>query len=225
MIHQFDSPPSLAGWFDGFCPSNGIADDLERKARDINAQKAEWDKKYKALETGARAAEWAELKKDIIELEDKVEKLTLELQKEQGIIDALGIGLGAWCNGAVTRRRNAENALRQAEQALGQIKGAYLTLEKQQNEGIKIGGENIVKLKETIKELENKILAAQQKIAAYKANRDNKTVSEDQADKNSAIKGQLKENAPLIIGGIALLGLAFYVVKNKKKTTATRVVA
>lgn len=225
MNYQFDSPTHLAGWFDGLCPSNGIADDLERKARDINAQKAELDKKYKALEIGDRAAEWAELKKDIIELEDKVEKLTLELKKEQGIIDALGIGLGAWCNGAVSRRRNAENALRQAEQALGQIKGAYLTLEKQQNDGIAIAGQNIVKLKETIKELEGKIVAAQQKIAVYKAERDNKAASEAQADKNHATKGKLTENAPLIIGGVALLGLVVYSMNNKKKTTATKVVA
>ncbi len=226
-VSKFDLPTGynakpLGGWFDGFCPSNGIANSLEGKAKNARAEKAQWDKKYNALKTGSQAKEWAELKKDIAELEDKIEKLTLELQKEEGIIDALGIGLGAWCNGAVSRRKRAETALRDAERALGIIKGSYTTLQRQQNDGIRLGNQNLAKLKNTIKEKEQQIAAAKQKIAAYKAKRDNEAASQNQEDKNKALKGKFMENAPVIAGVLGLGALAIYMAKNKKKKSAPR---
>ncbi|SED21808.1 hypothetical protein SAMN04489761_4660 [Tenacibaculum sp. MAR_2009_124] len=228
MYYQFDIPTSqnqLSGWFDSWCPSNGVADGLENQARNARAEKGQWDKKIEALKKGNRAREWADAKKKIQELETQIEKLILELQKDEGIIDALGIGLGAWCNGAVARRKRAETALRDAERALGQAKGAYNTLTRQQNEGIRMAGQNIVTLKQTIKDLQGKIAAAQQKITVYKTKRDNKAVTESQEDKNVATKGKLMENMPLILGGLAVAGLAIYMVNNKKSKTATKVVA
>ena len=212
----------LNGWFDSFCPSNGIADSLNKKTKSVLAEKAEWDKKYNALKNGQQASEWASLKKEIARLEQLIQKEKLALQQEQGIADALG--LGAWCNGAVSRRKKAEAALRDAEKALGTIKGAYQTLEKQQTEGIARASEVIEENQKTLESLKKQIAAVKQKVADYKAKRDAEKIAKEaqaKADLANAKKvntaGFLtKENTPWIVGGVLLTGTAIYLATKKK---------
>ncbi|WP_299134581.1 hypothetical protein [uncultured Tenacibaculum sp.] len=228
MVHGFDSADDvnvigLNGWFDGWCPSKGIAERLEGQGRTVAAQKAEWDKKYANLQKGKEALEWSDLKKEVQRLEGIIEKETLNLQKEQGIAEALG--LGAWCNGAVARRKRAETFLRNIENGLGQVKGAYQTLENQQTQGIRLAGETIEKHKQAIAELKRKVGVLQQKIIVYKAKRDNEAISNKQSDKNASILGKVTENAPLILGVLAVGGAVYYYTNKKKKTAVKKVVA
>lgn len=67
MNEEFDTlnkhPVALHGWFDSWCPSNGIADRLNNQAKGVWAQKDEWDAKMNNLKNGRQAAEWESLKK------------------------------------------------------------------------------------------------------------------------------------------------------------------
>lgn len=227
MNEEFDTinthrPYGLNGWFDGFCPSNGIADRLNRQAKGVWGQKSEWDKKYKALKNGKQAAEWESLKQEVRRLEDEIKTEQQQLAQETGIADALG--LGAWCNGAVSKRKKAEESLRSAEKSLGHIKGAFQTLEKQQTEGIKEANEVIAENQQKIAVIKKEIAVVKQKIANYKAERDNKakmvanaTPVAVQNAKTKSIVGTLKENAPLIIGGLAV-ATVFLMARNGRGT-------
>lgn len=226
MNEEFDTinkhPTQLNGWFDGFCPSNGIADRLNNQAKGVWAQKAEWDTKMENLKNGQQAAEWESLKKEVRRLETVLKEEQIQLNQEQGIADALG--LGAWCNGAVSKRKKAEESLRNAEKALGEIKGAFETLERQQTEGIKQASEVIAVNKTKVEAIKRKIVVLREKIARYKAERDH-TIQTDQnasaVDKHNAktksLVGKLKENALPIAGGIALISAVLYSRKNKPK--------
>jgi len=212
----------LNGWFSGFCPSNGIADRLNKQAKSVLAEKTEWEKKYAALENGQQASEWVSLKEEVARLEKLIQQEKQALQQEQGIAEALG--LGAFCNGAVSRRKKAEAALRDAENALGTVKGAYETLERQQKEGIARASEVIETNNQTLEALKQQVAAVKQKVANYKAQRDaEKAAKEAQAvaDTNGVKKintaGFLsKENAPLVIGVVLLSGTALYLYNQKK---------
>ncbi|CAA0177273.1 conserved hypothetical protein [Tenacibaculum maritimum] len=219
----------LHGWFDGFCPSNGIADRLNNQAKGVWAQKAEWDKKYEVLKNGKQAAEWESLKKEVRRLEEEIKAEQQKLAQEEGIADALG--LGAWCNGAVSRRKKAEESLRNAEKSLGHIKGAFQTLERQQTEGIKGASTVIAENEKKLLAIKKSITVVKQKIARYKAERDHKaqqaaanaTAAQASKARKNDLVGKLKENAPLIIGGIALLTAVVYVKKSQSKTAVKSV--
>ena len=227
MNEEFDTigthvPYGLYGWFDGFCPSNGIASRLNNQAKGVWAQKAEWDNKYKALQNGRQAAEWESLKKEVRRLEQAIKAEQQQLAQEEGIADALG--LGAWCNGAVSKRKKAEESLRNAEKSLGHIKGAFQTLEPQQTQGIKEANAVIKANQQKLNAIKQSIVQVKQKIAKYKAERDhekaqaaNATPAEVSNANKKRIAGIAKENAPLILGGLALLGAVVYL--NKKSPT------
>lgn len=212
---------ALNGWFDGFCPSNGIADKNNKKVKSTLAEKGEWDKRYTALKNGQQASEWAELKKEVARTQQLIDEETQKLNQEKGIADALG--LGAWCNGAVSRRKKSEAALSSAQKALGLIKGSYQTLERQQKEGITRASEVIESNKKTLEVLKQQLAAVKQKIAAYKAQRDAEKIAKEKAAIEAANSKKIsqagflnKENMPLVIGGVLLAGTALY-FSNKKK--------
>lgn len=230
-------PVTLGGWFDGFCPSNGIADSLNKKAKGVWAQEAEYKKKLEALKNGAQAAEWESLKGEVRKLDDELKNLQRDLEKELAIASAIGVdmtGLGAWCNGAVSRRKKAEASLREAEKALGEVKGAMQTLQQQQTQGIKEASAVIKENQQKIEVIKNKIRGVQTKIEVYKAERDNeqKAIATAENKKEAAksdLMGKVKDNLPLIIAGVAVTGAIVYAVKTKKKkkskTTSKKVEA
>lgn len=227
MNEEFDtinrSPTTgLHGWFDSWCPSNGIADRLNNQARGVWAQKSEWDKKMQNLKNGKQAAEWESLKKEVRRLEQQIKNEQIQLNQEQGIADALG--LGAWCNGAVSRRKKAEESLRNAEKSLGEIKGSFQTLERQQRQGIKNANQVIASNRTKLEAIKGKIVVLREKIAKYKAERDHKArikASQNAKAKENAKKksmvGKLKENALPILGGLALVGAFVYVQTSTPK--------
>ncbi len=213
----------LHGWFDGFCPSNGIADRFKNQAKGVWAQKAEWDRKMQALKNGKQAAEWESLKKEVRRLEEQIKNEQIKLNQEKGIADALG--LGAWCNGAVSKRKKAEESLRDAEKSLGQVKGSFQTLENQQRQGIKTANQVIASNRTKLEAIKGQIVVLRQKIAKYKAERDNKVVTtpnqnpiKAQNAKTKSMVGKLKENALPIVGGLALVGAFVYIQTSKPKT-------
>ena len=234
MKEEFDSIGDfgygLAGWFDGFCPSNGIADRLKNQAKGVWGQKQEWDVKMRGLENGKQAAQWESLKAEVRRLETTLKAEQQKLTQEKGIADALG--LGAWCNDAVSKRKKAQESLRDAEASLGAVKGAFQTLERQQSQGIATASKVIATHKKQIEVLQQEVAAIKQKIAAYKAQRDHEQQAAAQGASNQEMQqaqkdsfmGQLKENAPLLLGGIALASVLFYVngkgaSSKKKKVT------
>ncbi|WP_299840511.1 hypothetical protein, partial [uncultured Tenacibaculum sp.] len=79
------TPNTLNGWFDGFCPSNGIADDLNRKAKGIWAQHKHAESRIEALKNGKQAAEWENLKNEVRKLDDELKELNRELETEKAI--------------------------------------------------------------------------------------------------------------------------------------------
>ncbi|CAM1355865.1 hypothetical protein [Tenacibaculum halocynthiae] len=227
---EFDtvSPQTgLSGWFDGFCPSNKIADDLVRKSRGTWGQQAEWKRKMDALKIGPQQAEWESQKEEVRRLDRELKEERRNLEQEREI--SLALGLGAWCNGAVSRRKKAEESLSVAEKALGEIKGAFELLEKQQTEGIKEASVLIKENQQKLALIKQEIKTIKVKIEVYKAKRDNQqqnlatTTQEKSKAKKASIVGKVTENAPLIIGVIAVVGAIVY-VKNNKKTKRTKAV-
>ncbi|TDQ22757.1 hypothetical protein [Tenacibaculum caenipelagi] len=215
----------LNGWFDGFCPSNGIADKLNKQARSALAEKAEWDARLTELENGQQASEWASLKQEVARLENLIQKENQELQKENAIAEALGIGLGAWCKGAVAKRQKAETALKDAQSALGTVKGAYETLERQQKEGIARASEVIESSNATLESLKQQVATVKEKIAVYKAERDEERalkeaqIAAETAENEKKINAAgflTKENAPVVIGVVLLAGTGIYFYNKKK---------
>ncbi|MCG8208352.1 hypothetical protein G1K53_12200 [Tenacibaculum finnmarkense] len=223
----------------GVCASKAIAERLEGKTRDTLSNKSEFDRKYSKLKNGRQASQWAARKATIRKLEDIIERETQKLTNEKSI--AISLGLNGWfskigrglCKKNVRRRERAENSLQDAEKALGEIKGSYELLGRQQTEGLRKASEVIVVNKKTIADLETQIQAVKTKIANYKIERDNIKKAEIAATKtaqtasnmvsiNSAKKMNTagfgsflsKENLPLIIGGALLVGGVFY-FKNK----------
>lgn len=227
MNEEFDTinrsfTSGLNGWFDGFCPSNGIADRLNNQAKGVWAEKAEWDKKMQGLRNGRQAAEWESLKKEVRRLEEEIKNEQIKLNQEKGIADALG--LGAWCNGAVSKRKKAEESLRSAEKSLGEVKGAFQTLENQQRQGIRTANEVIANNRTKLEAIKSQIVVLREKITRYKAERDNRVITTPnqnsisvQNSKNKSIIGKLKENALPIAGGLALIGAFVYVQKSTPK--------
>lgn len=223
---EFDSVGShtgLGGWFDGFCPSNGIADKAIKARKSVEAETAEWQKKYNLLKSGTQANEWADLKSEVARTEKEIQAEKQKLSQENAIADALGIGLGAFCNGAVSRRKKAEAALRDAEKSLGVIKGSYQTLEKQQREGIAKASQVIEQNNATIESLRKQVEAVKVKIANYKAQRDaekqalaNENAAADSSVKINKASFLSKDNLPLVIGAALLTGGIIYAVKVKK---------
>ncbi|MEY8860174.1 hypothetical protein, partial [Tenacibaculum singaporense] len=113
---------------------------------------------------------------------------------------------------------------RNAEKSLGHIKGAFQTLERQQTQGIKEANAVIKANQQKLNAIKQSIVQVKQKIAKYKAERDhekaqaaNATPAEVSNANKKRIAGIAKENAPLILGGIALLGAVVYL--NKKSPT------
>ncbi|WP_299673275.1 hypothetical protein [uncultured Tenacibaculum sp.] len=225
------TPTTLNGWFDGFCPSNGIADDFTRKAKGVWAQEKNLQSQIEALKNGKQAAEWENLKNHVRKLDDELKELNRELEKEKAIAAGIGVdmtALGAWCNGAVSRRKKAEASLREAEKALGIVKGALSTLMKQQGQGIVETAKVIQINKKKIEQVKGEIQKVQNAIEVFKAERDNerKELAKNQTEKDKALKsdlmGKVKDNLPLIIAGTAVIaaGVVHYrrTKKSKKKT-------
>ena len=232
MNEEFDTMNSyslgLNGWFDGFCPSNGIADRLNNQAKGVWAQKTEWEKKMELLKNGKQAAQWESLKKEVRRLEQEIKAEQIKLNQEKGIADALG--LGAWCNGAVSKRKKAEESLRSAEKSLGEIKGAFQTLENGQRQGIKKANEVITQNRKKLEGIKKELLVLREKIAKYKAERDHKVVVSENTNptlvnnaKTQSIVGKLKENALPILGGIALVSAIVYAQKSRPNKTRKKV--
>lgn len=233
MNEEFDtinsySAYALGGWFDGFCPSNGIADNLNRQAQGVWAQKKEWDKKYNALKNGKQAIEWEVLKKEVRRLENEIKSEQIKLNQEKGISEALG--LGAWCNGAVSKRKKAEASLRSAEKSLGEIKGAFQTLERQQTQGIREANKVIAENQQKVTAIKKEIIRIRKKIEVYKAKRDNKPKPVPTNNpttvhnaKTTSMYGKLKENTPLIIGSLAIISAVVYWKSQQKKGTVKAV--
>lgn len=220
---------SLNGWFSGFCPSNGIADKNNKKVKTVLAEKAEWDKKYTSLENGQQASEWGDLKNEVARTQQLIDEEKRNLQQEKSIADALG--LGAFCNGAVSKRKKSEKALSDAEKSLGEIKGAFEVLERQQKEGISRASEVIETNNATLQALKSEVSAVKGKITAYKAQRDAEKIAKEQqalADAKDPKKisqaGFLsKENAPLVIGGLLLAGTVIYFTNKKKEAKKRKI--
>ena len=220
----------LGGLFSGFCSSNGIANTLNKRADGVWAQHAEHKKKLEALKNGSQAAEWESLKKEVRRLAEVLEAEERNLEQERAI--AAAIGLGFLCKKAISRRKQAQAALDAANKALGEVKGAFQTLQVQQTTGIKEASKVIVENQAKIDTMRAKVAETKAKIAAYKAERDNEkqaqanaTQEEVSAIKKSNIMGKVKDNAPLIIAGVAVIGAIAYAKRNKKKTTRKKVVA
>lgn len=218
----------LNGWFSGFCPSNGIANAKNKQANSTIAEKKEWQNKYNSLRNGQQASEWGDLKNEVTRLEKLIQEEKITLQQEKDVADALG--LGAWCNGAVSKRKRAEAALSAAQRALGIVKGSYQTLERQQKEGIKRASEVIVVNKKTLESIKQQVQVVKQKVADYKVKRDEEKLAKEAqaaADLNSEKKINTasflsKENTPLIIGGIAIVGAVVYFTNKNKKQKRKR---
>lgn len=127
MTEEFDTigdnrHTGLHGWFDfkWACPSNGIADGLNNQSATAEAQTKEYLAKVQTIKTGYLQSEIQTEEKLLVELDKKiVEKRTL-LEQEQAKLKARG--LGAFCQGAVTKRRNAERRLKEAQRLLGEAK-------------------------------------------------------------------------------------------------------
>ncbi|MCG8724306.1 hypothetical protein G1K53_12605 [Tenacibaculum finnmarkense] len=217
----------LSGW----CSSSKIAGRLEGKTRDVLGRKRTADAKYKALETGAEANQWANLEKEVERTGRIIKKLQVELQQEQTIAESLG--LGAFCKKAKRRRKHAETALQAAENSLGKVQGRINILKQKQTLGIDRANEILASNSTITSSIKTQIQAVKTKITNYKIERDNikkakiaatKTaqtasnmVSINSAKKmNTAGFGSFlsKENLPLIIGGALLFGGVFY-FKNK----------
>ncbi|WP_233860882.1 hypothetical protein [Tenacibaculum piscium] len=229
---EFDTGGSDTG-LKGYtlCSSKKIAEGIESQTRDVLAQKDEWNRKYSALENGKQASEWAGLKIELANLEKTIKAETLKLKQEQSIADSLGLA-GA-CSKHINRRKRAENSLRDASNSLGDVKGRYTLLGKQQTEGIRRSSEVIVTNKKTIAQLKNQLQAVKTKIANYKIERDNIKRAEAQTQANAQVQttkvntagigsGLLsKKNLP-ILAGVLFLGGVFYYSKNGKKTTTIK---
>ncbi|MFL0091426.1 LPXTG cell wall anchor domain-containing protein [Tenacibaculum maritimum] len=234
MYLKIENQETLGGWFNGFCPSNGIARRLNSQSKGVWAQHDTYKKKLESLKNGGEAAQWENLKKDVRKLDEELKELNRDLEKERAIASAIGVdmtGLGAWCNGAVSKRKKAEASLREAEKALGTVKGAMTTLKNQQTYGIKEASRVVLQNQQKIEAVKNEIKRVQDKIELYKAERENerKEVANNETDKNSATKsdivGKLKENALPIIGGLALLTAGVLYMRKKKKRTVKKVKA
>lgn len=219
---------TLNGLFDGFCPSNGIAKDLERKATEIWTIHHHEKQKLAKMKNGAKAAEWASLQKELQRLDDIVKEQERILEQEKAIALAVGAditGLGAWCNEAVSRRRKAEESLRSAEQHLGKVRGEINTIHKQHTEGIRAASETMPKQKARIEKIKRNIAAVKKSVAVFKAKRDHErkqaaiTNQEKKEAGKTDLKEKLKENAPWIVGGVLLATAGvLYLRKEKKKT-------
>ncbi|MFL0077012.1 LPXTG cell wall anchor domain-containing protein [Tenacibaculum maritimum] len=234
MYLKIENQETLGGWFNGFCPSNGIARRLNAQSKGVWAQHDTYKKKLESLKNGREAAQWENLKKEVRKLDEELKELNRDLEKERAIASAIGVdmtGLGAWCNGAVSKRKKAEASLREAEKALGTVKGAMTTLKNQQTYGIKEASRVVLQNQQKIEAVKNEIKRVQDKIELYKAERENerKEVANNETDKNSATKsdivGKLKENALPIIGGLALLTAGVLYMRKKKKRTVKKVKA
>ncbi|MCD8425752.1 hypothetical protein LNI88_11480 [Tenacibaculum dicentrarchi] len=215
----------LGAW----CTSTKIADRLEGKTRDVLGRKRTADAKYKALEIGAEANQWANLEKEVERTGRIIKKLQVELQQEQTIAESLG--LAAWCKKAKRRRKHAETALQSAENALGKVQGRINILKQKQTLGIERANEILASNSTIISSIKSQIQAVKTKIANYKIERDNIKKAKIAATKtasnmvsvnsgkkvNTAGFGAVlsKENLPLIIGGALLIGGVTY-FKNKK---------
>lgn len=224
---EFDTGGSDTG-LNGFtlCASKKIAEGIERQTRDVLAQKDEWQGKYSDLENGKQASEWAGLKIELANLEKTIKSETLKLKQEQSIADSLG--LAGVCSKHINRRKRAENSLRDASALLGDFKGSYTLLEKQQTEGIREASKGIVTNKETIAQLKNQLQAVKTKIANYKIERDNikraEAQTQAQAQANASVTATKvnsagilsKKNLP-ILAGVIFLGGVVYFSKNGKK--------
>ncbi len=236
-FEEFDTATArtgLSGWFDGFCPSDGIADNLIKKSAGVWVKIKTAQKELEGLKNGAQSAEWEDVKNDVRRLDTELKKLQREFEQELTIASAIGVdttGLGAWCNGAVSRRKKAEASVRAAEKFYGEVSGELNTLKSQQTQGIKEASSVILQTNSKIEILKNKIQAVKTQIEIFKAKRDNQqqtltsnSQGNDKAKKEN-LEGKLKENAPLIIAGMAILGAIVYVQNNKKQRTVKAVVA
>lgn len=210
----------LGGFFDKFCSSNEIADKLEKETVTVNAQRSEMQRKFDSLKNGNQAKQWDDLKKELIFLEDQIEKAKEELEQESVI--AMELGLGAFCKDAQARREKAENALQEAERALGSVKGAYDVLEIQQTQGIKRSSEVIELNLKTLESLNSQVAAVKQKIENYKKERDNQLSIDVSAEASNIPKNESPSdffkgnNFYYMLGGLALTGLFLYKKKKKK---------
>ncbi len=226
MYFKIQNTPTLNGWFDGFCPSKGIAENLNKKAAGVRAQTASYEKTLESVKNGKQAAQWEALKNQMRILDKEIKKLRQDLENEKTIAAGIGLDistLGAWCNGAVSARKKAEESLQAAEKELGKIKGIITTIQNQQRYGIVEAFKTIKENKKNISELKSKIENVKTKITEFKAARDNerKENAKNEVDKKTATKsdilGKLKENALPIAGGLAVVTAGFLYMRNKKK--------
>lgn len=232
--------PKLGGWFDKLCRDDKLADAANNSAKSVWNQEAASKRQLTALKNGVQASEWANLLNQIAILDAEVKKLTTSLQSEKAIANSIGVvGLGVFCKDAKSKRAKAEASLRDAERALGIVKGSMATLARQQTEGIKLASKAITTNQQKIASLKSQIENVKQAIANHKAIRENEkaeivaqqnivsgtenTVANNDAEKSDFL-GKLKENALLISAGSAVViaGSIWLLKRKKRKKTITK---
>lgn len=221
---------SLNGWFDGFCPSNGIAENLERAANNKLVEFNNTREDLESLKNGKLQQDWENEQKQVKLLEAKVLTLQKQLKQEKAISKALG--LGAWCNGAVARRKRAEITLNTIIANTNKIKGEIETLKKQQTEGLNEARKTHAQRQKEIADLSAEINRVKKKIQDYKTQRDNlkkEAVAKELQQKENELKNEknklsktrlartVKENGFFLLGVGAVLGVVVYMGKSKKK--------
>lgn len=221
---------SLNGWFDGFCPSNGIADGLERQANNKRVEFNNTKKDLERLKNGKLQQDWENEKKQVRILEAKVLKLQRDLKQEIAISKALG--LGAWCNGAVARRNRAQHNLNNIIADINRVRGEIKILKKQQTEGLNEARKTHAQKQKEIADLSAEINRVKKKIQDYKVKRDNlkkEAVEKELKNKEKELQQEqgklsktrlarsIKENGFFLLGIGAVLGVVVYMGKSKKK--------
>lgn len=120
-IHDYPRE-GLHGFFDfrWACPSDGIANGLNKQSRDAQAKTKEYLRKISQIKTGYLQKEIQTEERLLIELNTKIQARKRVLQQEQAKLKASG--LGAFCQGAANKRRIAERNFKEAQRLLGEAK-------------------------------------------------------------------------------------------------------
>lgn len=224
---QFDNntytAESLGGWFSGFCPSNGIADRLNRQSRDADKQRKEFERKLENLKNAPAQHEIQQYETMKKQKEKELSRVKKELEQITQIAEVQG--LGAWCNGAVKRRESAERKLKESQEQLGEAKERYNNLVNRhknylprlrkivddiQNEINEVLSE-IKKVKQRIEDKKKAELLKQQ-AEQMRINKE-KLQAEASASVQTAGFGGMSMNTLLLVGAVATV----LFIRNSKK--------
>lgn len=214
-----------------FCPSNRIAKDNELKARTLWSVHNVHLRELESLKKGEAQKELQEAKKTTRKLNKKLLTLIEDLKKEKEIANALG--LGAWCNGAVARRKRAENDVANATLQIGKIKGEIEVLRSGQTTGLDVEKKTQKTIRKEIKEKEQEIADVKAKIQEYKDKRDRQKQKDILNKEKTAVTKSLKtagfgiKNNKMLLLGMVVAGatLIYYGTSEKKEIKTKKVIA